>query len=71
MGGDWLGESCLMSAFTKHFFEKLGMVEIGPRGPIFQALHLSPKANDQRKTKEDDLSDLSPNKKKSESFDEN
>ena len=26
------GESCLMSAFTKNIFEKLRMIEIGPRG---------------------------------------
>ena len=28
----FFGESCLMSAFTKNFFEKLRMIEIGPRG---------------------------------------
>jgi hypothetical protein len=25
-------ESCVISAFTKNFFEKLGMIEIGARG---------------------------------------
>ena len=25
-------ESCVISAFTKNFFEKLRMIEIGPRG---------------------------------------
>ena len=28
----FFGESCLMSAFTKKCFEKLRMIEIGPRG---------------------------------------
>ena len=28
----FFGESCLMSAFTKNFFEKLRVLEIGPRG---------------------------------------
>ena len=28
----FFGESCLMSAFTKKFFEKLRVLEIGPRG---------------------------------------
>ena len=28
----FFGESCLMSAFTKNFFEDLRMIEIGPRG---------------------------------------
>ncbi len=57
----FFGESCLMSAFTKDFFVKLRMIEIGPRGrwkrsSIFQTSHPSkksmlPKANDQRKQK--------------------
>ena len=54
-------ESCGISAFTKIFFEKLRMIEIGPRGrwkrwSIFQMSHPSkksmlPKANEQRKKK--------------------
>jgi hypothetical protein len=27
-----IGESCLISAFTKKFFGKVRMIEIGPRG---------------------------------------
>ena len=54
-------ESCGISAFTKNFFEKLRVIEIGPRGrwkrsSIFQTSHPSqksmlPKANEQRKKK--------------------
>ena len=54
-------ESCLISAFSTKFFEKLRMIEIGHRGrwkrsSIFQTSHPSkksmlPKANDQRKKK--------------------
>ena len=54
-------ESCGISAFTKIFFEKLRVIEIGPRGrwkrsSIFQTSHPSkksmlPKANEQRKKK--------------------
>ena len=52
-------ESCVISAFTKNFFEKLRMIEIGARGrwkrsSIFQMSHPSkksmhPKANEQKK----------------------
>ena len=52
-------ESCVISAFTKIFFEKLRMIEIGPRGrwkrsSIFQMSHPSKKsmhtkANNKRK----------------------
>jgi hypothetical protein len=42
------GESCLMSAFTKIFFGKLWMIEIGPRGaerghPFFRCRILAKK----------------------------
>ena len=42
-------ESCVISAFTKIFFEKLRMIEIGPRGrwkrsSIFQMSHPSKKS---------------------------
>ena len=42
----FFGESCLISAFTKKCFEKLRMIEIGPRGrwkrsSIFQTSHPS------------------------------
>ena len=75
---NFFGESCLMSAFIKIFFEKLRMIEIGPRGcwkrsSIFQTLHPSkksmlPKANKQRKKKT--ICQIF-HQKKSESFDEN
>ena len=54
-------ESCWISAFTKKFFGKLRLLEVGPRGrwkrsSIFQSSHPSkksmlPKANEQRKKK--------------------
>ena len=33
--------SCLMSAFTKIFFGKLRMIEIGPRGALREVIHFS------------------------------
>ena len=70
-------ESCGISAFTKIFFEKLGIIEIGARGrwkrsSIFQVSHPSQVCSQKPWVciKEFDLSDLSP-KKNSESFDEN
>ena len=51
----FFGESGLMSAFTKIFFGKLRMIEIGPRGrwkgaSIFQASHPSKKVCTQKLT---------------------
>ena len=48
-------ESCVISAFTKFFFEKLRMIEIGPRGrwkrsSIFQVSHPSKKSMLQKLT---------------------
>jgi hypothetical protein len=37
------GESCLMSAFTKKFFGKLRMIEIGPQF-FFQIFSLQPRS---------------------------
>ena len=71
-------ERCVISAFTKIFFEKLRMIEIGARGrwkrsSIFQMSHPSKKnmhqkANEQRKKMK--ICEIFY-KKKSESFDKN
>ena len=60
-----------MSAFTKIFFEKFRMIEIGPRGALKEVIHFSNVASKPKKyalkifelvKKEPDLSDLSPKK---------